>query len=170
MPDRARLTTARRRAATFIAGFLFAGGLYLLLIDTLDLPELIVGVAAVLLAVLGLELAREQGLVREGLRAGWLRHALRPAGSVPRDVVLLSVAAVRAVIRPREEGGAFRVVRWCSENGEALGRGKMALAESLGSFAPNTIIVGIDADRELLLAHQLVRRGGREAVDPLELG
>ena len=48
--------------------------------------------------------------------------------------------------------------------------GRRALAESFGSFAPNTIIVGVDADRELILAHQLRPSGGPEALDLLGLG
>ena len=48
--------------------------------------------------------------------------------------------------------------------------GRRALAESLGSFAPNTIIVGVDAERELLLGHQLRPGGGDEAIDVLGLG
>jgi hypothetical protein len=53
---------------------------------------------------------------------------------------------------------------------ETLDAGRQALAEALGSFAPNTIVVGIDSERELILAHQLRRGGGPEAVDPLGLG
>jgi hypothetical protein len=48
--------------------------------------------------------------------------------------------------------------------------GRRALAESFGSFAPNTIIIGVDAERELLLGHQLRRRGGDDAIDVLRLG
>jgi hypothetical protein len=48
--------------------------------------------------------------------------------------------------------------------------GRRALAESLGSFAPNTIIVGVDVERELILGHQLHRKGGAEAIDVLRLG
>jgi hypothetical protein len=53
---------------------------------------------------------------------------------------------------------------------EAREIGRRALAESLGSFAPNTIIIGVDPERELLLGHQLRRRGGSEAIDILGLG
>jgi hypothetical protein len=44
------------------------------------------------------------------------------------------------------------------------------MAESLGSFAPNTIVIGIDPDRERILVHQLRASGGRDAIDVLELG
>jgi hypothetical protein len=48
--------------------------------------------------------------------------------------------------------------------------GRSALAESLGSFAPNTIVIGVDPERELILGHQLRRTGGDEAIDVLGLG
>lgn len=51
-----------------------------------------------------------------------------------------------------------------------LDSGRCGLAESFGSLAPNTIIVGVDRERELILAHQLRRSGGREAINLLELG
>ena len=48
--------------------------------------------------------------------------------------------------------------------------GRRALAEGLGSLAPNTIVIGVDDERDLLLVHQLHRSGGREELDVLELG
>lgn len=44
------------------------------------------------------------------------------------------------------------------------------MAESLGSFAPNTIVLGIDPERGLILVHQLHPQGGRDELDVLELG
>jgi hypothetical protein len=44
------------------------------------------------------------------------------------------------------------------------------MAEALGSFAPNTIVVGVDQEREHLLAHQLLpTRRPQDAIDPLGL-
>ena len=57
----------------------------------------------------------------------------------------------------------------CGKEDE-LESGRRALAEAFGSFAPNTIVAGIDPDTDLILAHQLKPTGGREAVDLLELG
>jgi hypothetical protein len=149
----------------------FAAALYLLLIDITDLPELIVGAGAAAIAATGFELAREQRTVG-GLRArtGWLGRIHRPLRSVPSDIATVSVLAVRQLIRPREVNGVFRTVPFRCGDDERLETGRRALAESLGSFAPNTIIIGVDAERESLLGHQLRRRGGDEAIDVLGLG
>jgi hypothetical protein len=51
-----------------------------------------------------------------------------------------------------------------------LASGQRALAEGFGSLAPNTFVIGIDRERELILAHQLRRKPPRETIDVLELG
>ncbi len=171
MPARSRLGLFLRRGGAWSAGFIFAGALYLLLIDITDLPELIVGGVAAAIAATGFELAREQRTVG-GLRARsrWLRRLHRPLLNAPGDIATVSVLAVRQLIRPRKVNGVFRAVPFrCGDQNE-LETGRCALAESLGSFAPNTIIVGVDSERELLLGHQLRRRGGDEAIDVLGLG
>ncbi len=150
--------------------WLFAGALYLLLIDTTDLPELIVGAGAAAIAATGFELAREQR-VAGGMsaRLRWLGRLYRPLRSVPSDVLALTWLAARQLIRPREVNGEFRWVPF-QTHVQKHETGRRALAESFGSFAPNTIIIGVDAERELLLGHQLRRRGGDEAIDVLRLG
>lgn len=159
-----------RRAFAWSVGWLFAGALYLLLIDITDLPELLVGIVAAAIAATGLELAREQHIVGERVRPAWLRTLYRPLAKVPSDIGFVCIAAVRQLFSRSPARGSFRVARFrCSEEHE-LQSGRAALAESLGSFAPNTIVIGVDFDRELILAHQLHLRGGREAIDVLELG
>jgi hypothetical protein len=90
--------------------------------------------------------------------------------TVPSDIAWVSILAIRQLIRPREVNGEFRAVPFRCGGDAGLETGRRALAESLGSFAPNTIIVGVDSERELLLGHQLRRRGGDEAIDVLGLG
>lgn len=158
------------RFLAWCCGWLFAGALYLLLIDTTDLPELIVGAGAAAIAATGFELAREQR-VAGGLsaRLRWLGRLYRPLLNVPSDVVALTWLAGRQLIRPRKVNGEFRSVPFQTHD-QQHETGRRALAESFGSFAPNTIIIGVDAERELLLGHQLRRRGGDEAIDVLRLG
>jgi hypothetical protein len=159
------------RAAAWAAGWLVAAAFYLLLIDTTDLPELLVAAGAAALAATGFELAREQQTVG-GLRArmAWLARAYRPLRSVPGDIAGLTALAFRQLFRPQPVNGAFRAVSFRCGVDQELETGRCALAESLGSFSPNTIIVGVDVERELILGHQLRPGGGREAIDVLGLG
>jgi hypothetical protein len=168
-PSRQRVLL--RRAAAWSTGWVFAGALYLLLIDTTSLPELIVGAGAATIAATGFELAREQqtagGL---NMRLRWLRAVHRPLLKVPSDVATVSLMALRQLIRPKPVNGTFRAVQFRSSSEEDVEVGRRALAESLGSFAPNTIIIGVDVEEELILGHQLRKTGGAEAIDVLELG
>jgi hypothetical protein len=159
-----------RRAAAWSLAFVFSGALYLLLIDTTSLPELIVGAGAAALAATGFELAREQHIAGETVRLGWLRRMHRPFVRIIPDIGMVSFVALRQLVRRDARCGAFRSVGFACGEDEKLESGRRSLAEGFGSVAPNTVIVGIDGDRELLLAHQLKPSGGREAIDLLELG
>jgi hypothetical protein len=160
----------RRRAVVWLAGSMLAGGLYLLLIDTTDTPELLVGAGITTLAATGFSLARERYLAAETLRLAWLARIYRPLVQAPRDIVTVTWAALEQLRHPRDAHGVFRAVTFACGDDDAREIGRRALAESLGSFAPNTIIIGVDPERELLLGHQLRRRGGAEAIDILALG
>ena len=170
MPERPRVLLVVRRASAWWLAWLCSAALYLVLIDITDLPELIVGAGAAAIAATGFELAREHhtaGGLRGRLR--YLRRLYRPLLKVPSDIGVVSRLAVRQLLRPRAVNGVFRTAPF--RPGESgLETGRCALAESFGSFAPNTIIVGVDVDRELLLGHQLRGRGGDEAIDVLGLG
>lgn len=170
MTGHSRVSQLARTAAAWALAWIFAAGLYLLLIDTTDLPELVVGAVAAALAATGSELARHQGIVGESIRAGWLARLYRPLMKVPGDVWLVSAVAVRRLVRPRDPAGVFRVVRFTRGEREQLESGREAMAVAFGSFAPNTIIVGIDSGQQVMLAHQLQWSGGRDAIDLLELG
>ena len=161
---------AWRGLVAWALAWVLAGALYLLLIDTTDLPELIVGAGAAVVAATGMELAREQRIVGESVRGGWLRLAWRPLVRIPADVVRVSLMALRALGSRRARAGRFRAVSFADGEDQKHESGRRALALALGSLAPNTIMVGVDPERQLILAHQLKPTGGREAIDPLELG
>jgi hypothetical protein len=166
--SRARLLW--RRVLAWSLGSLIAAAFYLLLIDITDLPELLVGAGAAMLAATGMELAREQGLVGESIRLRWFSRLYRPLLKVPGDIALVSFAALRQLTRRDARVGRFRAVSFSCTGDETLMSGRHALAEASGSFAPNTFVIGVDEDREVILAHQLWPTGGRDAIDLLELG
>jgi hypothetical protein len=157
-------------ALAWSAAWLVSAALYLLLIDITDLPELLVGAGIVTLAATGFELAREQHIAAERIRLGWLGRAYRPLAKVPADIGFVVLAAARQLVRRDATVGEFRAVAFPKRGDDELADGRAALAESLGSFAPNTIIVGVDRERGLILGHQLRRNGDKDAVDLLELG
>jgi hypothetical protein len=158
-----------RRILTAAGGAVFAGAFYLVLIDTRDLPELYVLAGVALIAGVAFALSRDRESPDASISAGWVLRAWRPAVRVPLDVVLVSRQLLAQLMSPRARRGELRAVPFQGgEDPRALGR--FALTESLGSFAPNTIVIGIDAERDLLLVHQLRRHGGSDELDALRLG
>lgn len=161
-----------RRIVAWSLAWVAAGAFYLLLIDTTDLPELLVGAGAAATAATATELVRERGLLGEGFAPGWLLRLFRPLLSVPRDVVWLCLLALRQIVAREEHVGRFRTLRFAPHAAESPARasGRRATAQVTGSLSPNTFVIAIDEQRRLILAHQLRATPGRSAVDPLELG
>jgi len=158
-----------RRLALTLAGFTLAAAFYLLLVDTTSLPELYVLVAVALIATVAFEAARERGFPEARFSLRWLRRSWRAVVRVPLDTGLLCREALAQLTQPRRTRGQFRAVPFKSGTSES-DRGRYALTEIVGSLAPNTIVIGVDADSDLLLVHQLRRNGDRHDIDVLELG
>src|SRR2546429_6472055 len=158
---------ARRSAVFWLVAWVFAYAIWLVHSDSPKLPELIAGIGIATIAATGTELVRRQRIAGIAVRAAFLRRAWRPlAGAVP-DIGRLVVAAFAQLLHPRATRG--RVVALPFQHGaeEPHENARRALAQALGSFAPNTIIVGIDPDTHRLIAHQLVSTGEPSELDPL---
>lgn len=164
--------SVRRVALFWLLSWLVAGAVWMLLVDTTYLPELLTGVVCAAIAATGTELVREQRLARVRPRVAWVLRLYRPVLRAPLDLGLLTLAAMRQLVRRDRRVGRLRAVPFAEiDDDDPMDHARRALAEGAGSFAPNTIVLGIDEERELLLAHQLVEtRRARRALDPLELG
>jgi hypothetical protein len=157
-----------RRAAIALAGFAFAAAFYLVLVDTTSLPEIYVLIAVALLAAIGFEAAREQGFPEARISPRWLTRGWRAVARVPSETLLLCGEAILQIRRRDPRRGEFRAIPFQGGEGER-DRGRFAITEIVGSLAPNTIVIGIDPDSELLLVHQLKRTGGPDQLDVLGL-
>jgi hypothetical protein len=159
-----------RKLGIATLGVLIGGGFYLLLIDTSSPPELYVLAGVALACGLFFLVSREQGFTEARVTPLQFRSVWRLALTIPVDIALVCREAVAQLIHPLPGRGSFRTVafRAVEETPEATAR--RAMAEVLGSVAPNTIVLGVDADRRLLLVHQLHRQGPPEDLDVLRLG
>ncbi len=158
-----------RRAFAVTLGAAVTAGFYLVLIDTTRLPELYAMAGIVLLAAIAFAASLDQGLTEAAIRGRWLLRAYRPVLQVPAHVVLLTLEVADQLLRRRPSRGGFRAVAFAAGQ-EPTDIGRRALSEILGSLAPNTIVIGVDAERQLLLVHQLRRTGKAEDLDVLRLG
>jgi hypothetical protein len=141
--------------------------LYLALVDTRQHPELVLGsvvAAAAASAALGVRSSRP---LRGLLDPSVLRVVLRAApGFVTESAMILGFLVAR--LAGRAPRGRFRTAPFRAGGNGRRDVARRALSEAVGSLGPNTIVIGIDRDRDLILVHQLVRRD--EDRDPLGLG
>lgn len=157
------------RIAHALIGFGLAAAFYLLLIDTVSAPELYAGLGGALLAAIAFELSREQGLAEASFAPAWLVRAGRVLRRLAPQIGLVTREAFAQLLAPRAARGRFRAIPFGTGGEQPRDVGRRALAEALGSLTPNTIVIGIDPDRRLLLVHQLDVRGGADELDPLGL-
>jgi hypothetical protein len=151
-------------------GALIGGGFYLLLIDITDLPELYALAGVAVGCAIAFELAREQRFAESRIVLSWLLSGWHVIVKVPLDIAWLCWEALVQVVAPRPVRGVFRAAAFSATADTPEDTGRRALSEWLGSLSPNTIVLGIDAERGLVLVHQLHRQGDAEQLDPLGLG
>jgi multisubunit Na+/H+ antiporter MnhE subunit len=141
--------------------------LWLALVDTTQLPELILGAAAAGIAALSTLVV---GAVRPRaarVDPAWIRAAARAAVALFADTGLVLAALWHRLVGTRRIRGEFRSAPFRAGGEGRRDVARRALAEALGSVGPNTIVIGIDRERDTVVFHQLVRRD--RALDRLEL-
>lgn len=159
-----------RGAGFWLVAFVFAYALWLVHDDSAKLPELLAGVAVAAMAATGTELVRRQRVAQVAIRASFLRHAWRLVPAAARDSVALTRLAFAQLLRPEPERGRTVALPFAHGGEDATGYGRRAVAQALGSFAPGTVVIGVDPDAGRLIAHQLGSRSTASNLDPLELG
>jgi multisubunit Na+/H+ antiporter MnhE subunit len=158
------------RTWLLLLGMLVGGGFYMVLIDSADLPELIVFAGVAVGCGVAFLVSHEQGVVEARVNPLWLWRVWRLAWQIPLDIAIVSWTAVAQLFTLRASRGEFRAVKYAAVGDTPPQTGRRALTEGFGSVAPNTIVVGIDDERGLLLVHQLRRQGAPEDIDVLKLG
>jgi multisubunit Na+/H+ antiporter MnhE subunit len=159
-----------RNGAIAFATWVTLFAVWMLLVDSNSLPEMLVGIGASALAAAGSELVRAQRIAQVRIQPRWLRRVWRPVARVPLDVGVVMWALVLQIAGRRKRQGAFRALRFRAAGDDPESTARRALAESLGSLSPNTYVIGVDPDRHAIVVHQLVPRGEAEpTLDPLGL-
>lgn len=143
-------------------GFLLAWAagsmlLWLLLTSTFRGAELVTGAIAAVLTATAVEAVRERGRFVFRPRLRWVRRAVGIPVRVVVETWQVTLVLVRhATGRSRVRGRFVAVPFPHGANDDPEAAARRALATAALSVAPNTIVVGIDAATDELLAHQLV--------------
>ena len=169
------LTTAPsllNQAVFWAISWVLLTGLYILLVlDSVDIAELVMGAIAAAFGATAAAVVRSQRLVVFRPQLRWALGLWRLPLQAVRDTGVLVAALGRRLILRQPVDGSFRAVRFRDAGEDAEAAARRAIAKGVASFAPNTYVLDIDREHELILVHQLVPRPDRpKEIDPLGLG
>jgi multisubunit Na+/H+ antiporter MnhE subunit len=140
----------------WIAWFAALNLVWFALIDNLILAEQVLGLfASAVAATAAVALARQR-LFRFRPRWEWILPAWRLPGRSLRETGWVLGALARQLGGGRAARGSFRHVPVALPEDESQSATKRALLTAGGSFPPNSIVLEIDTERELMLVHELV--------------
>lgn len=136
--------------------------LWVILDDSIALDELLAGAGAAAVAAFLAELVTHQAATRFRMRVGWMVPALSLPGEVARDTVIVFAALWRRLARGEQPPSGFREIpaRFGDDSDEGVTRRVLLVGGR--SVAPNTFVLGIDRERNVMVVHQLVN-GGKAA-------
>jgi multisubunit Na+/H+ antiporter MnhE subunit len=137
-------------------------GVWLLTLAAFSPAELVAGAVAALPCAAGAVAGRRAMDGAWRARPGWLRWLV----PLPLAVVADSCRVLLVPFRRRHGrggGGRIEEVRLRPERPRAVARTQQAVATTVVSAAPGTVVVDVRADEDVLVVHRLV--GGRARVE-----
>ena len=159
-PDKASFA---RRASVWLAWWVLLMSFWVILDDSIALDELVAGASAAALAAFLTELVTYQAAVRVRMRTGWLARAAELPGQVAGDTVIVFAALWRRLAHGEQPPSGFRVLPVRYGDDTAAGLTRRVLLVGGNSIAPNSVVLGIDKDRGVMVIHQLVVSEGEAA-------
>lgn len=124
--------------------------------DSVATDELLVGAGVAAIAASVAELVTYQAASRFRMRVRWIVPALRLPGEVARDTVIVYRALWRRLARGEQPPSAFLELpaRFGDDSPEGVTRRTLLVGGV--SVAPNTFVLGLDAERDVMVVHRLV--------------
>jgi multisubunit Na+/H+ antiporter MnhE subunit len=151
-----------RRAGSWLIWWVLMMSFWVMLDDSIAFDELLAGAGAAAIAASLAEVVSYQAASRFRMRIGWLVPALRLPGQVVSDMVIIYRALLRQLVHGEQPPSAFLElpVRFGDDTPEGVTRRTLLVGGV--SIAPNTFVLGIDAERDVMVIHRLVAdREGR---------
>jgi multisubunit Na+/H+ antiporter MnhE subunit len=143
--------------ATWLAWWVLMMSLWVAVDDSFESDELLVGAGVAAVAALAAELVTHQAEVRLRVRAAWLVRAFGLPGQVVQQTFLVfAVLAAALFTKAPPPRGRFRELPVRYGDDTPLGVTRRLLLTGARSLAPNEFVLGIDAERDVMITHQLV--------------
>jgi multisubunit Na+/H+ antiporter MnhE subunit len=158
-----------RGSIPWLLAWLASAAGWMALVDSVRLAELLAGVAVATLAASGFEVVRRQRVAAQAMRPELSLRVVVVVGRAVPDVWRLTRLAFAQLFDRRPVRGRIVALPFGYNADEPDDRARRAVAVGLGSIAPNTLLVGVDPERGLLVAHQLDVTGNPGDLDPMHL-
>lgn len=155
----------RGRLAHWFAWWIALVLLWQLFVNTFAMPEVLAGLGAAAIAATAAEIVREQGLIHFRPQLRWLVRARKLPLAVIVDCGVVMGALWRRVGRREPVKGAFTAFPFVSGGDDAEAAARRALYVLAISLTPNTFVIGIDRENDVMLVHQLVSNNPANASD-----
>ena len=149
-------TPAARRVGAWLVWWTLMMSFWIMLDDSIATDELLAGAAAAALAALLAEVISYQAATRVRMRIEWLVPALKLPGEVVTDTVVVYHALWRRLAHGEQPPSAFLELpaRFGDDSAEGITRRVLLIGGA--SVAPNTFVLGLDADCDRMVVHRLV--------------
>jgi multisubunit Na+/H+ antiporter MnhE subunit len=154
--QRQRNLPAARRVGSWLVWWVLMMSFWVMIDDSVETDELLAGAGAAALAAVFAELVTYQAATRFRMRTGWLGPALRLPGQVVGDTIIVYRALWRRLAHGEQPPSAFLELpaRFGDDTPEGVTRRTLLVGGT--SLAPNTFVLGLDRERDVMVVHRLV--------------
>ncbi len=150
-------TAWHRRLITWLTWWVLMMSFWVAVDDSFESDELLVGAGVAAFAALAAELVSDQAEIRFRIRAVWLVRALELPGQVVQHTLIVFAALARTLFtKAPPPHGRFRELPARYGDDTPLGVTRRVLLIGAKSLAPNEFVLGMDAERDVMVTHQLV--------------
>jgi multisubunit Na+/H+ antiporter MnhE subunit len=145
-----------RRVGSWLVWWILLLAFWVMIDDSISTDELLAGAGAAALAALLAEVVTYQAATRFRMRIKWLVPALSLPGQVVSDMVTVYAALWRRLVHGEQPPSTFLEVsaRFGDDTPEGVTRRTLLIGGT--SVAPNTFVLGIDRERDVMVVHRLV--------------
>lgn len=151
---------AARRIGAWVVWWVLLMSFWVVLDDSIAVDELLAGAGAAALAAFPAELVGYQPATWFRMRIAWMTAVLGLPGQVVRDTVIVFAALGRRLACGEPPLSGFREIPAHFGGASEAGVTRRALLVGGRSVAPNTFVLGIDKERNVMVVHQLVVSAG----------
>ena len=138
--------------------FVFLLGLWMLFTSLPEINELAAGIGAAFLAAVGDAVIKSTDFARFRPRARYVLLIFAEPWYIAKDTFVVFWELLRRM-RGMQRRSRLAVIPFDAGGDDLDSNARRALATAYSTIAPNTIVLGIDRERHLILVHQIAPAG-----------